>query len=126
MRLLLDTHVFLWAVSDHRKLKAAARDLLKQASEVHVSAVSLWEIAIKARIGRLEGDLETLAAAIETSGFIELPVTVRHAKGVATLPMHHADPFDRLLVAQALAEPLRLVTADRALLAYGPGVELIP
>ncbi len=125
MRLLLDTHVFLWAVADSRKLGAAARRLIEEADEVSVSAASIWEIAIKSRLGKLAGDAESLAAAIDDSGFAELPVTGRHAAAVARLPLHHADPFDRLLVAQALTEPLILVTADKTLARYGELVRVI-
>jgi PIN domain nuclease of toxin-antitoxin system len=92
---------------------------------VYVSAASIWEIAIKARLGKIEGDAQAFAAAIETSGFEELAVTAAHAAAVARLPLHHMDPFDRLLLAQAFSEPLRLVTADRALAAYGGAVELL-
>jgi PIN domain nuclease of toxin-antitoxin system len=125
VRLLLDTHVFLWAVADSRKLGAAARRLIEEADEVRVSAASIWEIAIKSRLGKLVGDAESLAAAIEDSGFAELPVTGRHAAAVARLPSHHADPFDRLLVAQALAEPLILLTADKTLARYSELVRVI-
>lgn len=125
MRLLLDTHVFLWAVVDSRKLKAAARRTLLNAEQVYVSAASIWEIAIKARLGKLDGDPEALAAAIEPSGFLELPVTARHAARVEKLPLHHHDPFDRLLLAQALSEPLLFVTADATLARYSDLVLLV-
>ena len=124
MRLLLDTHVFLWAITDSRKLKADARQKLTAAREVYVSAASIWELAIKVRLGKLHGDPRQIAEAIEPSGFIELPVTSEHAASVALLPLHHSDPFDRLLVAQALTEPLVLLTADRKLVAYGPMVQV--
>lgn len=119
MRLLLDTHVFLWAVAASPLLKPSARRVIEAADQVHVSAASLWEIAIKVRLGKLKADPAELVAAIEASGFIELPVRAVHAASVAQLALHHHDPFDRLLVAQALAEPLRLLTADAALAAYG-------
>jgi PIN domain nuclease of toxin-antitoxin system len=90
-----------------------------------VSAASIWEIAIKSRLGKIEGDAEAFAAAIETSGFHALAVTARHAAAVAKLPLHHGDPFDRLLLAQAFTEPLRFVTADRALATYGGAVEVL-
>jgi PIN domain nuclease of toxin-antitoxin system len=125
MRLLLDTHVFIWFVTDSRRLKASARNLLDAADSAYVSAASIWEIAIKASIGKLEGDAVAFAEAIESSGFHELPVTADHAVRVARLPRHHGDPFDRLLLAQALAEPLTLVTADATLRAYGEFVEVI-
>ena len=125
MRVLLDTHVFLWCVNDSRKLKAPARKLLAAADAAYVSAASIWEIAIKASIGKLEADAEELARAIEQSGFRELPVSANHAARVARLPRHHGDPFDRLLLAQALSEPLIFVTADTALRAYGEFVEVV-
>lgn len=125
MRLLLDTHVFLWAVTGSARLKAPVRRLISGADQVFVSAASIWEIAIKVRLGKLEADTNALAEAIEPSGFFELPVRALHAAGVAVLPPHHNDPFDRLLVAQALAEPLRLVTADEALRPYSELVWVI-
>jgi PIN domain nuclease of toxin-antitoxin system len=125
MRLLLDTHVFLWTVTGHAALRPAARKLISAAEAVYVSAASIWEIAIKARLGKIEGDPAGLAAAIEDSGLTEVPVSARHAAAVARLPLHHTDPFDRLLIAQALTEPFRFVTADRALAVYGPNIEVI-
>jgi PIN domain nuclease of toxin-antitoxin system len=125
MRLLLDTHVFLWAVTDSRQLKAATRDYLASAEAVYVSAASIWEIAIKARLGKLDGDAQELAGAIEASGFHELPVTSLHCAAVARLPDHHQDPFDRILIAQSIVEPLRFLTADALLAAYGTTIELI-
>jgi PIN domain nuclease of toxin-antitoxin system len=118
MRILLDTHIFLWAVGGSPMLKPKVRRLIEEADSVHVSAASIWEIAIKVRLGKLEADPNELAAAIEPSGFSELPVRASHAAGVLTLAPHHNDPFDRLLIAQALAEPLRLVTADALLAQY--------
>lgn len=115
MLLLLDTHVFLWVVAGSPQLKPAARRFIERAETVHVSAASVWEIAIKARLGRIAADPQELAAAIAASGFVELPVTAAHAAGVGRLELHHHDPFDRLLIAQALAEPLRLLTADETL-----------
>jgi PIN domain nuclease of toxin-antitoxin system len=122
---LLDTHVFLWSVTGSRLLTRAARDSLSRADAVYVSAASIWEIAIKTRLGKLDGDAQAMAETIEPSGLIELPVTARHAAGAAKLPLHPTDPFDRLLIAQALAEPLRLVTADPALAAYGANIEVL-
>lgn len=125
MRLLLDTHIFLWAVAGSPQLKPAVRRLIESADEVYVSAASIWEVAIKARLGKLDAEPHELAAAIEPSGFIELPVRASHAAGVAALELHHNDPFDRLLLAQALAEPLRLVTADAVLAKYSDIVLLV-
>lgn len=119
MRLLLDTHIFLWAVAGSPLLVPAARRAIEDASEVYVSAASIWEIAIKARIGKVEADPAELVGAIEASGFRELAVRSVHGAQVARLPLHHRDPFDRLLVAQAITEPLRLLTADKVLEQYG-------
>ena len=118
MRLLLDTHIFLWAVTGSTQLKTATRKTIEAAEIVHVSAASIWEIAIKARLGKIDADPVALAAVIEPSGFVELPVRAVHAAGMLQLAAHHNDPFDRILIAQSLAEPLRLLTADAALAAY--------
>ena len=124
MRLLLDTHIFLWAVAGSPRLTPPMRRVIEAADEVYVSAASVWEVAIKAALGRIEADPSELAAAIAPSGFIELAVSAQHAAGVGSLPPHHNDPFDRLLVAQALAEPLRLLTADAMLAKYSELVML--
>lgn len=125
MRLLLDTHIFLWAVTGSVSLKPTARRLIESAEQVFVSAASIWEVAIKASLGTIDADANELAAAIDPSGFVELPVTAAHAAGVAALASHHGDPFDRLLLAQALAEPLRLMTADAVLGRYSDLVVLV-
>ena|ERR1035438_5023701 len=125
MRLLLHTHLFLWAVADSRRLKAAVRRQMLAAEKIYVSAASIWEIAIKARLGKIQGDPARLAQAIGDSGFVELPVSVEHAARVAQLPLHHNDPFDRLLIAQAATEPLLLLTADATLAKYGELVKLV-
>lgn len=123
MRLLLDTHVMVWWFAGGERLPAEARRLVADPSnEVFVSAASLWEVAIKAALGKIRADASELAEAIEPGGFRELPVSGRHAAAVATLPSHHRDPFDRMLVAQSLVEPMHLLTVDRALSAYGPSV----
>jgi PIN domain nuclease of toxin-antitoxin system len=122
MRLLLDTHIYLWVLSDSRRLKADARRRIEAADAVHVSAVSIWETAIKSALGKVEGDPAEMAASIAGCGFVELPVMARHGAQVALLPLHHHDPFDRLLVAQAQSERLHLLTVDSALEAYGESV----
>ncbi len=124
MRLLLDTHVFLWAVIGSTSLKMQARRTIENAEAVFVSAASIWEVAIKARLGKIKADPDALVAAIEESGFVDLPVSSTHAAGVARLPPLHNDPFDRLLIAQAIAEPLRFLTADVALKPYSDLVTL--
>ncbi|AQV96984.1 PIN domain nuclease [Cupriavidus necator] len=118
MRLLLDTHVYLWSVTDDRKLTTAARKLILDADDVFVSSASIWEASIKAGLGKLDVDVNLLVSEIEASGFSELPVRAVHAAMVRDLPDIHRDPFDRLLVAQALSEPLRLVTSDGHLSKY--------
>jgi PIN domain nuclease of toxin-antitoxin system len=118
MRLLIDTQIFIWSVIESTDLSEQARDIILEATDVFVSAASIWEIAIKARLGRLAGDPVGFVSAIEQSGFQELPISASHAAAVHDLPLHHRDPFDRLLIAQALSEPLRLLTADRILGQY--------
>lgn len=123
-RILLDTQLVLWALSGDRRLPKNARALL-DVSEVFVSAASIWEIAIKAALGKLEADAAEVRASLGPTGFAELPVTGAHAEHVAKLPAHHRDPFDRMLVAQSLCEPLVLLTADAQLVAYGDLVRLV-
>ncbi len=118
MRLLIDTQIFIWAVIDSDRLSEQARAIMLDAAEVFVSAASIWEIAIKAKLGKLKGDPRAFAAAIVESGFHELAISARHACVVHELPLYHRDPFDRLLVAQALSEPFRLLTADKQLAQY--------
>ncbi len=115
--LLLDTHVFLWWRGEPDRLKAGARRAIGEAQVVFVSVVSAWEVAIKISIGRLRLP-DTMESGVRESGFDKLPITFSHAEQVAALPMHHRDPFDRMLVAQAMSEDLTLVTHDRKLGAY--------
>lgn len=116
MNLLLDTHVLIWW-DEGRRLSAAARRAIADADDVYVSAASAWEVAIKTALGRLRPS-RTVEQAVSDSGFRELPVSFRHAARVATLPRHHGDPFDRLLVAQAEEEGLVLVSRDPAFRPY--------
>lgn len=124
MRVLLDTHLLLWALSAPSKLPAAARKLIHDA-DVYVSAASIWEVSIKATLGKLSADPREVLAALEPAGFLELPVSGVHAARVVDLPAIHRDPFDRLLIAQALTEPMRLLTNDTALADYGDIVTLV-
>lgn len=112
MRLLLDTHVFLWATAGDAKLTKAAQAVILNADEVFVSAASIWEISIKAALKKIDADVDALVAEIIAAGLQELPVTAAHAAAVRALPDIHRDPIDRILVAQAITEPLRLMTAD--------------
>jgi PIN domain nuclease of toxin-antitoxin system len=128
VRYLLDTHVLLWALATPERIPPAVRTTIADPQhEVLFSAASIWEIAIKAALGR--PDFRISAARVATlaaeTGFTELPVSVAHAAAVASLPPHHRDPFDRLLVAQASSLPARLLTTDGALPIYSDLVERI-
>lgn len=121
MRLLLDTHVVLWWQTDDRRLGREARKAIATADIVWVSAVSGWEASIKSALGRLRLD-EKFRLLVAADDFTELPVSLAHAERLLDLPPHHGDPFDRLLVAQALVEKATLVTHDRAIEPYGAPV----
>ena len=125
MRVLLDTHLFLWTVLGSPKLKAPARKVIASASAVFVSSASIWEVSIKAGLGKIDVAPGLLVDELEAGGFLELPVTARHAAQVAELPRHHGDPFDRLLIAQAQSEQLLLLTVDEALGGYGDSVRVL-
>lgn len=125
MRLLLDTHIFLWCVNDDTSLSKAARTKIYDATEVYVSSASIWEAAIKIGLKKLQANIDELITAIAESGFVELPISAKHAAGVVNLPNIHRDPFDRILISQAIAEPLRLITADNTLQDYSELVEVI-
>ena len=122
MRLLLDTHVLIWWVEGDAKLSRASRAaLLDPANECLISSVSAMEIATKVAIGKLSlrfQPVTTITRAVEDLSATELPLSIRHALAVAGLPLHHRDPFDRMLVAQAVVEGLTLVTQDEAQRAY--------
>ena len=127
MRLLLDTHVLLWAAAEPKRLPGSFREQIESAeNDVSFSSASIWELVIKVQIGRLNlpFDLAELARSVSERGFDELPVTAAHAAGVGRLPLHHRDPFDRILVAQAIHEPARLLTVDGVLAKYSELVEL--
>jgi len=118
VKLLLDTHVVLWWQRDDRRLKPGARRAIAEADLVWVSAVSGWEVAIKSALGRLRL-AEPFNLTIAADDFTELPLTLRHADELRALPAHHVDPFDRVLIAQAIVEGATIVSHDRALAAYG-------
>ena len=117
-RLLLDTHVFLWWRAEPSRLSSKVRSSIATADVVFVSVASAWEAAIKTSLGRLELP-DTIEAGVLASGFEKLLITFSHAEHAGGLPPHHRDPFDRMLVAQAQAEGLTLVTHDRLLEPYG-------
>lgn len=118
MNLLLDSHALLWALHDPQRLTPAAREAISHPRRlVYFSAASAWELELKAAKGKLTLPAEWLAAA-EATGFVELPVTAADARVSAQLPWHHADPFDRLLVAQAMGRGLQLATRDPVMAPY--------
>lgn len=117
MRLLVDSHVALWWLDGDEALGSTCRAGLESADEVFFSAVTPWELGIKRSLGKISYP-DGLIAALTESGFVGLPIAVSHAASVSDLPLHHKDPFDRMLVAQARAEALTLVTADVALEPY--------
>jgi PIN domain nuclease of toxin-antitoxin system len=123
MRLLLDTHALMWWLDGDRALSATARTAIaNRANAIAVSAASAWEIATKHRLGKMP-QAATVAAdvpgTIADEGFIELPVTVLHGQRAGELPSHHRDPFDRMLIAQALTEEMILVSKDEVFDLYG-------
>ncbi|HET9767654.1 MAG TPA: type II toxin-antitoxin system VapC family toxin [Thermoanaerobaculia bacterium] len=115
--LLLDTHVFLWWLEEHPRISPLLRTSIGSSTRVFVSAASAWEATIKASLGKLRipGAFE---AGVDACGFEKLPIAFRHAERAGRLPPHHRDPFDRMLVAQAIEEKLTLVTADDRLGSY--------
>lgn len=128
MRLLLDTHIALWAITDDKRLSTSARALIEDPdNDVVVSTASVWEIAIKHGLARGHANDMPLSgeAALNhfrSAGYSLLNITPAHAAFVETLPRHHADPFDRILIAQALLVPLRLMTHDGRLARYSDTV----
>jgi PIN domain nuclease of toxin-antitoxin system len=123
LRLLLDSHIFLWALMGDARLTARTRQAILDADDVYISAASVWELAIKAASGKLRMPKDIVEKARQ-SGYIPLPVTAVHAVAAAELPLHHRDPFDRMLVAQASLESLTLLTADPRLKLYSVGIML--
>ncbi len=129
MRVLLDTHVLLWALDDPERLgRRVCGELEDPANEVMFSAASIWEIAIKSRWGRadFQFDARQIAQVARETGLLEQPIGAEVAARVAALPPHHQDPFDRLLIAQAMHAPARFYTADSELRRYSELVALVP
>ena len=128
MRLLLDTHLLLWAAASSGRLSPETRSAIEDPrNEVHYSAASVWEIAIKNALRRkdFQVDLSRLHASFHIMGLTELPVRAEHAVGVTELPPIHRDPFDRVLVAQSVVEAMVLLTNDAVLAQYGPVVRVV-
>lgn len=118
MRILLDTHIALWIFADSPRIQPIRETILSPDTEVFVSVASWWELAIKIGIGKLDADLKELRWAANESGFNELPIRGAHTEYLLKLPPIHKDPFDRMMVAQAMAEPMRFLTADDKLEGY--------
>jgi PIN domain nuclease of toxin-antitoxin system len=125
VKLLLDTHILLWVLLGTRELSSKARTFIEGAEEVHVSSVSLWEAAIKVSTGKLKVDLDRLDERLADNGFVQLPITWTHVRQLRHIPALHRDPFDRMLIAQAISEPLHLLTHDAALAAYSDLVTFV-
>jgi len=128
MNLLLDTHVALWAITDHPNLSTTARELiLSPRDTIWISVASIWEISIKHSLGRGEMPVSGKDAIryFRDAGYQFLAIEPEHAAAIETLPRHHQDPFDRLLVAQALIEPMRLLTHDSNVARYGDTIVLV-
>lgn len=125
MKLLLDTNVLLWTLAGSPRIRSVQDMILSVDSTVYVSTVSWWEIVIKSSIGKLDANVAELRKAALDSGFVELPVLGEHTERLATLSLHHRDPFDRMIVAQALTEPMRLLTGDSKLGQYSELVQIV-
>ena len=125
MSLLLDTHVVLWMMAGDKALKAQARRTIEAADAVYVSSITPWEVAIKVALGKLDLDLERFDDELARMAFVPLPITWVHTRALRRLPKLHVDPFDRMLIAQAISEPMHLLTSDAALVAYGPHVTVV-
>jgi PIN domain nuclease of toxin-antitoxin system len=119
VRCLLDTHVLLWWVEDDTRLRARPRATITDPdNDVVVSAATIWEAAIKRALGKLRFETQVLLDALSRGGIRVLPITAEHALAAGDLPRHHDDPFDRMLVAQAIAESLTVITRDAWFRAY--------
>jgi len=119
MKLLLDTHALIWWLADDRRLGPSARALIADpANQVLVSVVSLWEMVIKVRIGKLEAEIGAVERALVRNNFSRLPIAPLHLSSLSSLPSHHRDPFDHLLIAQAAAEDAMIVSDDENFIRY--------
>jgi PIN domain nuclease of toxin-antitoxin system len=126
MRLLLDTHILLWWLNDDKKLPKKAKQLIEQpANEVYISHISLWEIQIKIMTGKLHANFDAILEQLPANNFLELSSRINHIAALADLPMHHQDPFDRLLISQAISEPLNLITHDKNVACYFDSIILV-
>jgi PIN domain nuclease of toxin-antitoxin system len=126
MRFLLDTHILLWWIDDDKRLSGQARQIIQdQCNEIYVSDISFWEIQIKVMNGKLNVDLETVIQQLPVNNFLPLNLNSRHIMALAKIPDHHQDPFDRMLIAQAITEPLHLITHDAIVAKYSENIILV-
>ncbi len=125
MRILLDTHIIIWILEDSKKLSKKARKIIDDAHEVYISPISAWEMMIKMQLGKLEIELEDIQKIFKQTNFIELNLKFEHVLALNHLPDHHKDPFDRMLIAQALSEPLKFITSDSIVKKYSDFIELV-
>jgi PIN domain nuclease of toxin-antitoxin system len=126
MNFLIDTHILLWWLNDDERLPEKAKFLIKQPeNNVYVSHFSLWEIQIKVMTGKLRTDLSAIVKQLPANNFVELPSRTSHIITLSQLPMLHQDPFDRMLIAQAINEPLNLITHDKTIALYSDLVILV-
>jgi PIN domain nuclease of toxin-antitoxin system len=123
VKLLLDTHALLWWLADDKQLGRRARELIEDpGNDVLISTVSLWEIVVKTRIGKLHADIKEIADAVGREGFTMLDIAMTHLLTLVGLPMHHRDPFDHLLIAQSIAEDATFISEDRNAARYSARV----
>ena len=126
MNFLIDTYILLWWLNDDERLPEKAEHLIKQPeNNVYVSHFSLWEIQIKIMTGKLRVDFDAIIKQLPVNNFEELPSRTSHIITLSKLPMHHQDPFDRMLIAQAICEPLNLITHDKNVALYSDAIILV-
>jgi len=119
LKVLLDTHVLLWWLADDKQLGTQGRELIADpGNDILVSVVSLWEIVVKVRVGKLQGEVAEISDAIERYGFMLLPISLANLRELMGLPMHHRDPFDHLLIAQAISEQATFLSEDQNISKY--------
>jgi PIN domain nuclease of toxin-antitoxin system len=126
MKLLLDTHVLLWWLNDDGKLSENACRLIENPDNaIYVSHATIWEIQIKNMTGKLNTNVETLIQQLSVNNFQQFPIHTNHILALAKLPPHHQDPFDRMLISQAISEPLHLITHDNHVSRYSESIILV-
>ena len=125
MKILIDTHIFIWGLAGSERLTKNILDKLSSADSVYLSSISITEMIIKIQIGKLKIDMNKAILSMPEMGLKELPYTTNHAAALMKLPNIHKDPFDRMLIAQAISEPLRLLTADSILKEYSELIDVV-